>query len=49
MIDGLSTITNAKEIAKLLGHVEWYGEWNFNYSKIAIPITQLIRKDCRFE
>ena len=39
VIDELPTPTNAKDIAKLLGHVGWYRELNPNFSKIAVPIT----------
>ena len=39
MIDGLPTPTNAKGIAKLLGHVGWYREFISNYFKILILIT----------
>lgn len=49
VIDGLATPTNAREIAKLLGHVGWYRELIINYSKIVVPITQLLRNDCKFE
>ena len=49
VIDRLSTSTNAREIAKLLGHVGWYKELIPNYSKINVPIIQLLRKDCKFE
>ena len=49
MIDGLATPTNAREITKLLGHVGWYRELILDYAKIAVPIIQLLRKDCRFE
>jgi hypothetical protein len=45
VMDGLATPTNAKGIAKLLGHVGWYR----NFSKIVVSITQLLRKDCTFE
>ena len=49
VIDELSTPTNAKGIAKLLGHVGWYRELIPNFSKIAVPITYLLKKDIRFE
>ena len=39
VIDGLATPTNAKGIAKLLGHVGWYRELIPNFSKIAVPMT----------
>ena len=39
MIDGVATPTNAKGIAKLLGHVGWYMELIMDYAKIAVPIT----------
>ena len=48
MIDGLSTPTNAKGIAKLLGHVGWYRELIPDFAKIVVPITQLLKKDCKF-
>ena len=48
MIDGLATPTNAKGIAKLLGHVGWYMELIPDFAKIAVPITHLLKKDCRF-
>ena len=48
VIDGLATPTNAKEIAKLLGHVGWYRELISDFAKIAVPITQLHKKDIRF-
>ena len=44
MIDELPTFTNAKGIAKLLGHVGWYRKLNPNFFKIAVPITQLFRR-----
>ena len=49
IIDELATPTNAKGIVKLLGHVGWYKELIPDFAKIAIPITQVLRKDCRFE
>ena len=48
VIDGLAIPTNAKGIAKMLGHVGWYRELILDFAKIAIPITQLLKKDCRF-
>ena len=48
VIDGLATPTNAKGIAKLLGHVGWYRELIPDFAKIAVPITQLLKKDCKF-
>ena len=48
VIDGLATPTNAKGIAKLLGHVGWYRELISDFAKIAVPIMQLLKKDCRF-
>ncbi len=48
VIDGLTTSTNAKGIAKLLGHVGWYRELISDFAKIAVPIMQLLKKDCRF-
>ena len=41
--------SNAKGIAKILGHMWWYRELIPNFSKIADRITQLLRKDCMFE
>ena len=38
-IDGLAIPTNAKGIAKLLGHVGWYRELIPDFAKIAVPIT----------
>ena len=48
VIDGLATPINAKGIAKFLGHVGWYRELIPDFAKIAVPITQLLKKDCRF-
>lgn len=48
MIDGLPNPTNAKGVAKLLGHVGWYGEFNPNFSKTGVLITSLLGKDVRF-
>ena len=48
MIDGLATPTNAKGIPKLLGHVGWYRELIPDFAKITVPITDLLKKDCRF-
>ena len=45
VIDELPTPTNAKGIAKLLGHVGWYRELIPNFSKIAVPITQLLKRN----
>jgi hypothetical protein len=39
VISGLATPTNAKGIAKLLGHVDWYRKLNLDFAKIAVPIT----------
>ena len=33
----------------MLGHVGWYRELIPDYTKIAMFITQLLRKDCKFE
>ena len=49
VIDGLAIPTNARGIAKLLGHVGWYRELILDFAKIVIPITLLLRIDCRFE
>ena len=49
MIDGLATPTNAKGLAKLLGHIGGYKELILDFAKKMIPITRLLRKDCRFE
>ena len=48
VIDGLATPINAKGIAKLLRHVGWYRELIPDFAKIAVPITQLLKKDIRF-
>ena len=48
VIDGLATPTNAKGIAKLLGHVGWYRELIPDFAKIAVPFTQLLKKGCQF-
>jgi hypothetical protein len=45
VMDGLATPTNVRGIAKLLGHVGWYR----NFSKTAVSITQLLRKNCTIE
>jgi hypothetical protein len=49
VMDGLAIPTNARRIAKLLGHVGWYQELIPDFAKIAVPITQLLRKDYRFD
>ena len=49
VINELATSTNAKGIAKLLGHVDWYRELIPDYAKIVVPITQLFKKDCKFD
>ena len=49
VIDELEAPTNAKGIAKLLGHVGWYKELILSYAKIALPITHLLKKDVKFE
>lgn len=49
MIDGLAAPTNAKGIPKLSRHVGWYKELIPDFAKIAVLITQLLRKNCRFE
>ena len=49
VINELPTSTTAKGIAKLLGYVRWYRELIPNFSKIAVPIIQLLKKDCKFE
>ena len=49
VINELSIPTNAKGITKLLEHVGWYRELIPDYAKITVPITQLIKKDCKFE
>ena len=48
VIDELKTPTNARGIAKLLSHVGWYRELIPDFVKIAVPITQLLKKDCKF-
>ena len=48
IIDGLETPTNAKGINKLLGHVGWYRELILDFAKIAVPITLLLKKVCKF-
>ena len=49
VIDELEAPTNAKGIAKLLGHVGWYRESIPSYAKIALPITHLLKEDVKFE
>ena len=49
VINELAIPTNAKGIAKLLGHVGWYRELIPDYAKIVVPITQLLKKVCKFE
>ena len=49
VIDELATLTNAKEIAKLLGHVSWYRKLIPDFTTITVPITQFLKKDYRFE
>ena len=49
MIDGMFAPTNTKGITKLLGYVGWYGELIPGYAKIALSITNLLRKDIIFE
>ena len=49
VIDELATPTSAKGTAKLLGHVGWYRELIPDYAKIVVPITQLLKKDCKFD
>ena len=49
VIDELPTPIKAKGIAKLLGHAGWYGEFISNFSKIAVSMTHLLKKDVRFE
>ena len=48
VIGGLETPNNVKGISKLLGHVGWYRELIPDFAKIAVPITQLFKKDVRF-
>ena len=48
VIDGLAILTNAKGIAKLLEHVGWYRELQPDFANIAVPITHLLKKDCKF-
>ena len=47
VIYGLATPTNTKAIVKLLGHVSWYRELIPHCAKIAVPITQLLKKHCK--
>ena len=48
-ISELATPTNSKGISKLLGHVGWYRELIPNFSKIMVPITNLLKNDVKFE
>ena len=48
VIDGLETPKNAKGISKLLRHMGWYRELIPDFAKIAVPITQLLKKNVRF-
>ena len=48
VIDGLATPTNAKGIAKLLGHVGWYRELIPDFAKMAVPITPLLKNEYEF-
>ena len=48
-ISELATPTNSKGISKLLGHVGWYRELIPNFSKIAVPIIHLLKKNVKFE
>ena len=49
VIDELESPTNAKGIAKFLGHVGWYKELIPSYFKISLPITHMLKKDIKFE
>lgn len=49
VINNLQPPINAKGIAKVLGHVEWYMEPIPDYATIALPITRFLRKDVKFE
>ena len=49
VVGELATPTNAKDIAKLLGHVGWYRELIPDNEKIVVPITQLFKKNYKFE
>ena len=49
VIDDLPTPTNAKGIAKLLGHMGWDRELIPNFYKIALSIIHLLKKDVKVE
>ena len=48
VISDLETPTNSKGISKLLGYVGWYQKLIPNFSKMAVPITQLLKMDVKF-
>ena len=44
VIDGLATPTNAKGVAKLLRHGEWYMKLISDFAKIAVPLLSYSRR-----
>jgi hypothetical protein len=49
VIHNLKPPTNVKGVHKVLGHIGWYRSRIEDYATSALPLTNLIRKDVKFE
>jgi hypothetical protein len=49
VIHNLKPPTNVKGVQKVLGHIGWYRSRIEDYATSALPLTNLIRKDVKFE
>jgi hypothetical protein len=49
VIHNLKPPTNVKGVQKVLGHIGWYRSRIEDYATSALPLTNLISKDIKFE
>jgi hypothetical protein len=49
VIHNLKPPTNVKGVQKVLGHIGWYRSRIEDYATSALPLTNLIKKDVKFE
>jgi hypothetical protein len=49
VINNLKPPTTVKEVQKVLGHIGWYRSRIDDYATPALPLTNLMKKDMKFE
>lgn len=49
VIQELKPPTDVKDIQRAIGHIGWYSYWIDNYTIHVMPLTNLYKKDVKFE